>query len=85
LYKYHEISETTEVDNYVIRPEKDISKLKETILKEKFEPIEKIELKKIQINELSKEDEEKEIVTEGIRNDVEGLGDFEEIDLGDDD
>ena len=79
LYKDHEISKTTEVDTYVVRADKDIPKLKETILKEELEPIEKLD--KIR----NKIDEEKDIDTEGIRDDVEGLGDFEEIDLGDDD
>ncbi|MBK5201280.1 MAG: segregation/condensation protein A [Spirochaetaceae bacterium] len=85
LYKDHEIAETTDVDSYIIRPEKYISKLKETILKEKFVPIEKIELKKIETDKHSKVDERTEIDTEGVRDDVEWLGDYEEIDLGDDD
>jgi segregation and condensation protein A len=83
LYKDHEIAETAEVDNYIIRAEKDISKLKESIPKEEFEPIEEIKAKKVVIEEISESEEEIEI--EGARDDIEGLGDFEEIDLGDDD
>lgn len=86
LYKDNKIADTSEVDSFLIRNDKDISKLKEEILEEKFEGVNVIENNNNFENTVNVTKViEDEIETEGIRDDVEGIGDFEEIDLGDDD
>lgn len=95
LYKEHEISETSEVDNYSIQREKDYDILKEEINKEinlpkeniKIKPvIEEVALKEAESTDSGIDDglsETEEI--EGVSDNLVGFGDFEEIDLGDED
>ncbi len=86
LYKEKEIAENAEVDNYSVRTEREEKALKEKIIKEKLEksvepPVEeKVEISKTVENE-SKETSD----VEGLKDNLIGLGDFEEIELGDDD
>lgn len=100
LYKEHEISETAEVDTYLIRKEKDYDKLKDVINKEvaiditaeekitksiKESDEENVEaVKQLYSQSFSKALPKKEEV-DGINDNLVEFGDFEEIDLGDED
>jgi segregation and condensation protein A len=95
LYKEHEISEIAEEDNYSIRKEKDISNLKTSIESEVEEFKQDVTTEDF-ISDTASEAEIKpkklesdEVVSveevEGLNDNLIGLGDFEEIELGDDD
>jgi len=86
LYKEKEIAETAEVDNYSVKNEREEKALKEKIIKEKLEkPVEPPIEEKIEIPETDDQEPEESPDVEGLKDNLIGLGDFEEIELGDDD
>lgn len=90
LYKEKEITETAEVDNYSVKNEREEKALKEKIIKEKLEkpvepPVEPPVEEKVEMSKADEEESKETSDGEGLKDNLIGLGDFEEIELGDDD